>query len=155
SHKPVHILDQTLLVTSSLDITERKHIEMDLAKRAHFDELTGFPNRALIEKHVEHALARNDKSGRFALAFIDLDNFKPINDYYSHAIGDALLMKIARRIANRLRDTDMLARISGDEFLLFLDPVNSESEIRGIVDGILDDLKQPFQIEAFEVFTSA
>jgi GGDEF domain-containing protein len=65
-----------------------QHIEMDLAKRAHFDELTGFPNRALIEKHVEQALARDDRSTRFALAFIDLDNFKHINDYYSHAIGD-------------------------------------------------------------------
>jgi diguanylate cyclase (GGDEF)-like protein/PAS domain S-box-containing protein len=155
SHKPVRILDQKLLLTSSLDITERKHIEMDLAKRAHFDELTGFPNRALIEKHVEQTLGRNDKSERFALAFIDLDNFKHINDYYSHAIGDALLVKITRRIANRLRDNDMLARISGDEFLLLLDPVTSETEIRTIVDGILDDLKQPFQIETFEVFTSA
>jgi diguanylate cyclase (GGDEF)-like protein/PAS domain S-box-containing protein len=155
SHKPVSILNRTLLVTSSLDITDRKRVEMDLARRAHFDELTGFPNRFLIQKHVEQALLRTDHSKRFALAFIDLDNFKHINDYYSHAIGDALLVKIARRIANRIRTSDTLARISGDEFLLLLDPIKSEEEIRGIVDGILEDLKQPFQIEAFEVFTSA
>lgn len=155
SYHPVRIADQTMLVTSSLEITERKRVELDLAKRVHFDELTGFPNRILIEKHVEEALQRKDKKERFALAFIDLDNFKHINDYYSHAIGDALLVKIARRIASRLRECDMLARISGDEFLLFLDHAQSEAEIREIVDNILDDLKQPFQIESYEVFTSA
>jgi cyclic di-GMP phosphodiesterase Gmr len=155
SHKPVNILGQTLLLTSSLNITDRKHVEIDLAKRVHFDELTGFPNRILIQNHVEHAIHRRGGNERFALAFIDLDNFKHINDYYSHAIGDALLVKIVRRIADRLRESDMLARISGDEFLLFLDPVTNEDEIRTIVDGVLDSLKQPFQIEAFEVFTSA
>ena len=59
----------------------------------------------------------------FALAFIDLDNFKQINDYYDHAVGDALLVKVAKRIAGLVRETDMLARISGDEFLLLIQPV--------------------------------
>ena len=155
SHKALQLLDQTLLVTTSLDITERKRVEMDLAERVHFDELTGIPNRILIQKHVEGALGRSDNGERFALAFIDLDNFKHINDYYSHAIGDALLVKLARRVAKRLREGDMLARISGDEFLLFLDQVKSDDDIHTIVSGILEDLKQPFQIEAFEIFTSA
>ena len=155
SHKPVPILDRTLLVTTSFDITERKKVELDLAERVHFDELTGIPNRILIQEHVDEALRQRGPEQRFALAFIDLDNFKHINDYYSHAIGDALLVKIARRVAKRLRDCDMLARISGDEFLLFLDHVTDEAEIRVVVDGILEDLKQPFQIESFEVFSSA
>jgi len=154
SHKPVRILDRRFLLTSSLDITERKRIEFDLAKRVHFDELTGFPNRRLIRGHVEDLL-RRESTERFALAFIDLDNFKHINDYYSHAIGDTMLVKIAQRIAKRLRDTDMLARISGDEFLLLLHPAESDDRIRTTITEILSDLKQPFHIEAFEMFTSA
>ena len=155
SHKPVRILDQTLLLTSSLEITERKRVENDLATRVHFDELTGFPNRTLIQRQVEELLRRHGSDERFALAFIDLDNFKHINDYYSHAVGDALLVKIAKRIANRLRDSDMLARISGDEFLLLLHPIERDDRVRTTIANILEDLKQPFQIEAFEMFTSA
>jgi diguanylate cyclase (GGDEF)-like protein len=141
------------LLSSSLDITARKVIEDGLLRRVNFDDLTGLPNRILIREHVDRIL--RDKNRRFALAFIDLDNFKHINDYYSHAIGDALLLKIAGRIAKRLRDSDMLARISGDEFLLLLDPIEDNDQIGAIVEQILTDLKQPFHIEAFEVFTSA
>jgi diguanylate cyclase (GGDEF)-like protein/PAS domain S-box-containing protein len=152
-HQPVRLRDRTLLMTSSLDITARKEIENALLRRVNFDDLTGLPNRILMREHVD--LILHDPNRRFALAFIDLDNFKHINDYYSHAIGDALLLKIARRIAKRLRDSDMLARISGDEFLLLLDPIEDDDQIRAIVEQILWDLKQPFHIEAFEVFTSA
>ena len=152
-HQPVRTADQSLIVTSSLDITERKRIEDALLRRVNFDDLTGLPNRILIREHVDRIL--RDQERRFALAFIDLDNFKHINDYYSHAIGDALLLKIAKRIGRRLRESDMLARISGDEFLLLLDPVADNTQIGAIVGQILEDLKQPFQIETFEVFTSA
>jgi cyclic di-GMP phosphodiesterase Gmr len=152
-HKPVRTSDQTILLTSSLDITKRKQIEDGLLRRVNFDDLTGLPNRVLIRERVDRIL--RDKERRFALAFIDLDNFKHINDYYNHAFGDALLLKIATRIAKRLRDSDMLARISGDEFLLLLDPIEDSDQIDTIVEQILADLKQPFHIEAFEVFTSA
>jgi diguanylate cyclase (GGDEF)-like protein len=94
-------------------------------------------------------------AGSFALAFIDLDNFKHINDYYNHAIGDALLVKVARRIADIVRETDMLARISGDEFLLFVHPVGGDEHILSIVENLLERLKQPFHVEGFEMFTSA
>ena len=120
---------------------------------ARLRDRTGLPNRIRIREHVDRIL--RDQERRFALAFIDLDNFKHINDYYSHAVGDALLLKIAKRIAMRLRDSDMLARISGDEFLLLLDPIEDDDQIGTIVEQILADLKQPFHIEAFEVFTSA
>ena len=152
-HQGMRILDRTLLLTSSLDITARKEIEDGLLQRVNFDDLTGLPNRIRIREHVDRIL--RDQERRFALAFIDLDNFKYINDYYSHAVGDALLLKIAKRIAMRLRDSDMLARISGDEFLLLLDPIEDDDQIGTIVEQILTDLKQPFHIEAFEVFTSA
>jgi cyclic di-GMP phosphodiesterase Gmr len=155
SHKPVHILDRTLLMSSSLDISERKHVEDELARRAYFDDLTGLPNRTLIEQRVEEAIRRDEGATRFAVVFIDLDNFKHINDYYSHAIGDALLKAVAERIGRRLRATDMLARISGDEFLLLIDPVGDLEEVRVLVEHLLAELKQPFHVEAFEIFTSA
>jgi diguanylate cyclase (GGDEF)-like protein/PAS domain S-box-containing protein len=155
SHKPVHVLDRNLLMSSSLDISDRKQIEVELARRAYFDELTGLPNRLVIQRRVEEAVANHAGATRFAVAFIDLDNFKHINDYYSHAIGDALLRKVAERIGKYLRPTDMLARISGDEFLLLVDPVESDQHVRELVDNLLVELKNPFHIETFEIFTSA
>ena len=154
SHKPVHVFDDTFLMSTSNDITDRKRVENELAYRAYFDDLTGSPNRRLIERRVEELLHQAENA-RFALAFIDLDNFKHINDYYSHAIGDALLVRVAERIGKVLRDTDMLARISGDEFLLLAWPIDDERQIHGIIDRILAELKKPFHIEAFELFTSA
>jgi diguanylate cyclase (GGDEF)-like protein len=154
TRKPVHILDRKLLMSCSLDISDRKRIEDEMARRAYFDDLTGLPNRTLIEQRVEEAI-RDQDPRRFAVAFIDLDNFKHINDYYSHAIGDALLKSVTERINRRLRDSDMLARISGDEFLLLVDPVDRDEQVRVLVEHLLADLKQPFHIEAFEIFTSA
>ena len=153
--KPVRILDQTLLLSTSVDITERKRRENELVRRVYSDELTGLANRAMIQEQVENILRSKGSSEHIALAFIDLDNFKHINDYYSHSIGDALLVEVARRIAGRVRESDMLARISGDEFVLLVNPVESEEQLRTIVDGLLEELKRPFHIEAFEVFTSA
>jgi len=154
SHKPVRVNDHTFLMSTSNDITDRKRIENELARRAYFDDLTGLPNRILIEQRVEELLGQHDDA-RFALAFIDLDNFKHINDYYSHAVGDALLVKVTERIGKGLRDSDMLARISGDEFLLLAAPIEDERQIHGIIDRVLAELKKPFHVEAFELFTSA
>jgi c-di-GMP phosphodiesterase Gmr len=155
SHKPVRVFEETVLLSSSLDITERKQFERELTRRAHFDELTGLPNASLVQRRVEQVLQRNESISRVALAFIDIDNFKHINDYYSHAVGDALIVQLARRISKRLRDNDMLGRISGDEFLLFINPVKSDDQLHILMDHILRDLKQPFHVDAFEIFTSA
>ncbi len=154
SHKPVRILDRTLLISSSIDITERKQVERRLVERSHIDKLTGLPDRVLIQERVEAIVGNDGDRRRFALAFIDLDNFKHINDYYNHAVGDELLVKFGQRVTRRLRPGDFLARISGDEFLLLLDPFEGQEQIRSIIDGILHDVKQPFHIEAFEVFSS-
>ena len=154
SHNPVRILDRKLLISSSIDITEYKQAERELVERAHIDKLTGLPDRILIQEHVEAIIRNDDGTTHFALAFIDLDNFKHINDYYNHAVGDGLLVKIGQRVSNRLRPGDMLARISGDEFLLLLNLFDGEKQIRPVIDEILNDLKQPFYIDAFEVFSS-
>jgi diguanylate cyclase (GGDEF)-like protein len=126
----------------------------DLARRAYSDELTGLANRARIQERVDDIL-RAGAAPSFALAFIDLDNFKHINDYYNHAVGDALLVRVARRIAELVRETDVLARISGDEFLLLIHPVDGDDHVRSVVENLLETLKQPFHVEGFEIFTSA
>ena len=130
SHTPAAIAGRTLLISAALGITSRKQVEQKLAQHAFFDDLTGVPNRFLINERVDEAL-RRDGSHRFALAFIDLDNFKHINDYYSHVAGDALLVKVAERITADATRYDMLARISGDEFLLLIEPLADEDAAPG------------------------
>jgi cyclic di-GMP phosphodiesterase Gmr len=153
--RTAQVFGETLLLSGAVDITERVQTETELLRRAYHDELTGLPNRSLIRERVEGILARGEAHGPFALAFIDIDNFKHINDFYSHAIGDALLVKFVQRVSTHLRPTDMLARMSGDEFVLILDPVESREQIAGVVERLVDHLKQPFLIDGFEVFTSA
>jgi c-di-GMP phosphodiesterase Gmr len=136
------------------DITRRQDVERDLVRRAYTDDLTGLPNRTMMQERVD-AILQAGTPERFALAFIDLDNFKHINDYYNHAAGDGLLVRIARRIAEVVRDTDLLARMSGDEFLLLVHPVVGDDQIRAVVENLLEKLKQPFHVEGFEMFTSA
>jgi len=147
------VLGETLHLSSAFDITERARAETELLRLAYHDELTGLPNRSLIRERVEAILARGN--GHFALAFIDIDNFKHINDFYSHAIGDALLVKFVQRIATHLRASDILARMSGDEFVLVLDPVEKREQVVTVIDAIVEHLKQPFLIDGFEIFTSA
>jgi cyclic di-GMP phosphodiesterase Gmr len=155
-HKVARIDDEPLLLSASVDFTDRKQQEDDLSQRAYLDELTALPNRVLIEDHVERLISGGEQSrGRFALAFIDLDNFKHINDYYTHAIGDALLKKVAQRITSHIRSSDVLGRISGDEFLLVVHPLEHEEELSAIIDRLMNDLKEAFFIEQFEIFTSA
>ncbi len=155
SRKPVRIFKETMLLSTSLDITERRQVERELARLAYFDDLTGLPNRMLMQEHVEDILRRKRNGDRFALAFIDLDNFKHINDYYSHASGDALLVKVAQRIAGQIRQTDFLARMSGDEYVLLVDPVENEDQLRMMINNLMTELAKPFYIEGFEILTSA
>jgi c-di-GMP phosphodiesterase Gmr len=155
TYKPVTIFHETLLLSATLDITERKRFEQELAHRAFHDQLTGLPNRALMVELVDAALRQNRRRGMFALAFIDIDNFKQVNDYYSHAMGDALLVALAQRVCHHIRPGDTLARISGDEFLLLLNPLSREADLPPLVERIVEALKQPFRIEGREILTSA
>ena len=151
AHRPVRIADRNLLLSSSADISEQKAVEDHLFRSAYYDELTGLPTRRVIE-HRANSLLQHET--QFALAFLDIDNFKHINDYYGHAIGDALLVEVAKRIGLDLRDSDMLSRISGDEFLLLLNPIRSEREVAEYIEYTLERLKAPFFIDGSEVFAS-
>ena len=154
AHRPVRIADRNLLLSSSADISEQKAVEDHLFRSAYFDELTDLPMRRVIEHRAESLIQRDGSHGRFALAFLDIDNFKHINDYYGHAIGDALLIEVAKRLGLDLRDSDMLSRISGDEFMLLLNPIQSEQEVVEYIQATLQRLKAPFFIDGSEIFAS-
>ncbi len=153
--QPARILDRSLLLSTSFDFTDRKQAEIELSKRAYFDDLTGLPNGMLIHEEVRRVLAVSDGRARFALALLDVDNFKHVNDYYTHAVGDKLLLKVAQRITAQLRPTDVAARLSGDEFLLVLHPLDSDEYLENLINNLLKELKEPFLIEGYEILTSA
>jgi len=155
--RPVQILGKSLVLSTALDFTARKAAERELSQRAYFDELTGLPNDALAQQQVRQLLASASQFGhsRFALASLDIDNFKHVNDYYTHAVGDRLLLKIAQRIAARLRSCDVLARVSGDEFLLVLNAIEGDDHLARLADELLHELREPFLIEGYEILTSA
>jgi diguanylate cyclase (GGDEF)-like protein len=152
SHLPVRIAGRDLLISASADISGQKAFEDHLFQSAYYDELTDLPSRRVIE-HRANALLRS-KETKFALAFFDVDNFKHINDYYGHAIGDALLVELAKRLSRELRETDMLSRISGDEFLLLLSPIQRQQEVKEFVETMLRRLSAPFFIDSSEIFAS-
>lgn len=138
----------------SLDVTEQRALEDDLFQRAYFDGLTGLPNRGLLDRSVA-GLIETGPETTFALAFLDLDGFKNINDYYGHAVGDALLVKIAQRLSGELRNVDLMARVGGDEFVLLLSPAGLVEEVAARVEHFLSRLKEPYFIDGSEIFISA
>jgi diguanylate cyclase (GGDEF)-like protein len=142
-------------VQLSFDVTEQRKLEDELFQQAFFDSLTGLPNRELMARTVGALIEAGGDKPAFALAFVDLDGFKRINDYFGHPVGDALLVKIAKRLSEQLRPTDMLARVGGDEFVLLLSPFTTIDALSADIERFLSRLKDPFFIEGQEVFTSA
>ncbi|MGB6538963.1 MAG: EAL domain-containing protein [Xanthobacteraceae bacterium] len=153
-HRPLRVLDRSLRLSTAFDFTDRKTAELELSRRAYVDDLTGLPNGTLIQERVRQLIVSTDGRCRFALAFLDIDNFKHVNDYYTHTVGDMLLRKVAQRIAAKIRPSDVLARISGDEFLLLVDPLDEEG-LELLIDDLLKELKEPFLIDGYEILTSA
>ncbi|MBR0831123.1 EAL domain-containing protein [Bradyrhizobium manausense] len=154
THRPVRLAGRDLLISASSDITEQKNFEDQLFRSAYFDELTGLPSRRVIEHRANSILSRDNSGDRFALAFLDIDNFKHINDYYGHSVGDALLVELSKRLGRDLRDSDMLSRISGDEFLLLLSPIETQQEVAEFLQSTLQRLTAPFFIDHSEIFAS-
>jgi diguanylate cyclase (GGDEF)-like protein/PAS domain S-box-containing protein len=103
------------------DITERKQVEEQIHNLAFYDTLTQLPNRRMLNDRMNQAMASSKRSGHYgALLFLDLDNFKPLNDNYGHMVGDLLLKEVARRISSCVREMDTVARFGGDEFVVML-----------------------------------
>ncbi len=138
------------------DITEHKKRQEQLHHMANYDPLTNLPNRHLYMTLAEQMLALNKRKGSKALiAFLDLDGFKEVNDVHGHAMGDRVLKKVAIRLEEQLRDSDTVARIGGDEFVLLLSDVENENEAQPLLERILVSLKKPFVINDISIIIGA
>ncbi len=136
------------IVLTIRDVTERVTLEEHLRHQALHDPLTGLGNRALFQDRVAHALARAERTNdEVAVIFLDLDNFKEINDSLGHAAGDAVLVHTANRLRTCLRDSDTAARFGGDEFALLLEQTRGEGEVMDVADRISAALSRPLQVE--------
>ena len=142
---------------SQTDITGRKQAEEQLIHDALHDALTGLPNRKLLLERVLHVLklAQRHPDYRFAVAVIDLDRFKNINDSLGHVAGDSLLRRIGERIARHLRSSDTLARIGGDEFAILFDDIGELAELARLIGRIRREISLPFALLDQNVVTTA
>lgn len=144
------------IVLNSRDISERKALEAQLTHQAFHDSLTSLANRALFHDRVDHALARSRRTGHpVAVLFLDLDNFKTVNDSLGHSAGDQLLVAIAGRVSASVRAGDSVARLGGDEFAILLEDVAEEAEAVEVAQRIDLALKAPFHLEGKDVFVTA
>jgi len=131
------------------DMSQIKASEARLEHLAHFDPLTNLPNRLLVQSRLQNAIERAERHGfRVAALYLDLDHFKNINDSLGHPVGDELLVQLACRLGERLRDEDTLARLGGDEFLLLLEFVSQPEHAAAVAQSLIDLLRQPFQLES-------
>ena len=142
-------------VWSFRDVTERKQLEDQLAHQALHDSLTGLANQSLFRDRVEHALARLGRpGGRVAVFFLDLDNFKGVNDSLGHSAGDRLLMRVAKRIEGTLRAADTAARLGGDEFAVLLEDPGDDRDIDEVARRLLHAVAQQVTLDGTEVATT-
>ena len=129
------------------DISERKQNEEHIRWLAHFDTLTGLPNRVLLDDRIRHTLSMAQRSGTpLAVLFLDLDHFKNINDSLGHRIGDALLIEVAKRLSLAIREEDTASRLGGDEFILVLHDTDADGAAH-VAEKLLGSIAQPYQIE--------
>lgn len=138
------------------DITERKAMQERMTYQAYHDPLTSLPNRVLLQERLARSLVRCARSGkRIAVLFLDLDNFKLINDSLGHAVGDHLLVSVAERIQRVLRASDTAARFGGDEFTVLLEDIDAEEDARSVAERILAQFRRPITLATREVFVNA
>ncbi|MFT3718471.1 EAL domain-containing protein [Pseudorhodoferax sp.] len=143
---------QTVFIGLVQDISQRRRDEEEIHRLAFFDPLTGLPNRRLLQDRLQHALAGSGRSGRHgAVMFLDLDNFKLLNDTQGHDMGDLLLCQVAGRLRENVREADTVARLGGDEFVVLLEslsprPGEAAAQVEVIAQKVLRALGQPYQI---------
>lgn len=141
-NRPIHY------VAVFSDISARKATEEQMSYLAHYDALTELPNRTLFTDRLQQALtqAKRDKA-HLALVYLDLDNFKPVNDTFGHHIGDLLLKEVAKRLQECKRESDTVSRIGGDEFIMLLPTIETELDAIVVADKILHALSQRFELD--------
>ncbi len=138
------------------DITERKRAEDEIRRLAFYDALTGLPNRMLLNDRLQQALVvAKREQGRGALMFLDLDKFKQINDTLGHNVGDQLLQQAATRMLKCVRESDTVARIGGDEFIVLLRPMDDVQDALKVAEKIRVVLRQPFEVAGHSLSISS
>lgn len=138
------------------DITSRKKSEERIHYQANYDSLTDLPNRNLFKERLNHAInmARRSKD-RVALLFLDLDNFKHINDTLGHLLGDELLRQVAERLRSLFRESDTIARLSGDEFVIIINEANYDPDLQHLLARLLECISLPYVLDGNTAYTSA
>ncbi|MEX1198584.1 MAG: EAL domain-containing protein [Pseudohongiellaceae bacterium] len=130
------------------DITRLKEHAAELQRVAHYDALTGLPNRRLLTDRLEQAIRHARRHEEvLAVCYLDLDNFKPINDRWGHSAGDRVLVSVARRLEGALRESDTISRLGGDEFVLLLPGIEGGDELDLVLGRVMETLHTPFEIE--------
>ncbi len=144
------------IVLNGRDISERKAFEAQLEHQAFHDPVTKLANRALFNERVRHALARARREHfQLAVIFLDLDDFKTINDSLGHAAGDRVLLEVAKRLATSIRVSDTAARFGGDEFAILLEDTTGPQEAAEVAERIIDLLKMPLRLDQKEIIVQA
>jgi diguanylate cyclase (GGDEF)-like protein len=137
-----------------LDALQESRAELE--RQALYDELTGLPNRRLLAERLSQVLAIAEREGhRVALFYLDLDGFKPVNDRLGHAIGDLLLKRVAHRMLSRVRKSDTLARMGGDEFTWLVAYISEADQASLLAEGMLQALSEPYDIEGHAIEVTA
>jgi diguanylate cyclase (GGDEF)-like protein/PAS domain S-box-containing protein len=148
-------MDNGGLVLLAEDITERKAAEAEKDRLARFDSLTGLPNRAVLRDRMERALGECRPDNMCAVHFIDLDQFKQVNDTLGHTRGDMLLEAVAKRLVNAAGDAGVIARFGGDEFVVLQAPITSPQQGESLAQSILTNLGGTYDLDGYEVVASA
>lgn len=142
-------------IVQAQDVTARRSAEEQLVYVAYYDALTGVSNRAQINRELEQALALCRRRGeKLAVMFIDLDNFKLVNDTLGHKAGDALLREVALRLRGTVRETDIVGRLGGDEFIVILPGIESEGAVSGVCAKLIETMGAPLEFEGHLLQTS-
>jgi diguanylate cyclase (GGDEF)-like protein/PAS domain S-box-containing protein len=143
----------TLVVRNAID---RVHAEEQLAHAARHDELTDLPNRTLLNDRLSAGIARAERYQRkLGVVYLDLDDFKPINDHYGHETGDCLLQAVAKRLRDTMRQSDTVSRIGGDEFIVALEQIKSAEDAVAAANKLDRALRQPFSVLGKQISISA
>ncbi len=154
---PLAFYDEKVALIVSVDITERKNAQAKMEFMAHHDALTGLPNRVQLVERLEHELRRAERHGYFgAVLFIDLDQFKTINDSLGHPVGDRVLEVVASRLQQSVREEDLVARLSGDEFVVVLTVLDQNIETAALRAGEISEkirsiISQPYMYDNMEL----
>ncbi|MDX1294684.1 MAG: EAL domain-containing protein [Sulfurimonadaceae bacterium] len=143
------------LIGTIQDITEQKQAEQRLEHLANYDLLTNLPNRNLFMQHLQQAMLRVKRNqSQLAMLFMDLDNFKVINDTMGHDIGDLLLVNVSDRLVKQMRESDIVVRMGGDEFIILLEGIKDPLEVAVICEKIIELFNEPFVLQGHELFVT-